>query len=51
LGRVELEKAADIFNFTTLFTTNGTEGEQGTGLGVPLSKEFIEKNGTKSMFP
>ena len=38
------EKTADMFNFNSMFTTNGTAGEQGTGLGLPLCKEFAERN-------
>jgi len=34
-----------LFNFSKQFTTNGTTGEKGTGLGLPLCKEFVERNG------
>ena len=33
-----------LFEFET-FTTRGTDNEQGTGLGLVLCKDFIEKNG------
>ena len=35
-----------IFELET-FTTRGTDNEQGTGLGLLLCKDFIEKNGGK----
>lgn len=34
----------DIFSFKSGNSQVGTEGEKGTGLGLPLCKEFIEKN-------
>ena len=42
---LELEKSSELFKFSTRSTTNGTAGEKGTGLGLPLCKEFVEKHG------
>ena len=44
---IESEKTSKLFNFDTIHSTNGTAGEKGTGLGLPLCKEFVEKNGGK----
>jgi signal transduction histidine kinase len=42
---IPAEKQSKLFNGVTGFTTPGTSNEKGTGLGLPLCKELVEKNG------
>jgi len=44
---IEPEKLAKLFDITQMQTTAGTLGEKGTGLGLLLCKEFVEKHGGK----
>ncbi len=43
VGMDELTRE-NIFNINVVTSTTGTKGERGTGLGLGLCKEFIEKN-------
>lgn len=42
---IEPEKVENMFRFTTLHSTPGTHKESGTGLGLLLCKEFVDKHG------
>jgi signal transduction histidine kinase len=41
---MNLDKAKKLFSLSEAVTTQGTAGEQGTGLGLLLCKELVERN-------
>lgn len=42
---IKREDIDKLFSKTSTYTTYGTSGEKGTGLGLDVCKDFIEKNG------
>ena len=49
LGISEANKEK-LFNIGKLFTTEGTKGEKGSGLGLAVTKQIIEKHGGQIWF-
>jgi PAS domain S-box-containing protein len=44
---MEPERLAKLFDISEVHSTKGTANEKGTGLGLVLCKEFVEKHGGK----
>ncbi|OOM77756.1 sensor histidine kinase RcsC [Clostridium puniceum] len=42
---IKEENIKKLFSIDSNFTTRGTQNEEGTGLGLILCKEFVERNG------
>ncbi len=42
---IDPDKTSNLFHIDNSFTTRGTNDEKGTGLGLTVCREFIEKNG------
>jgi len=44
---ISADNLSKLFDISEVLSTKGTAGETGTGLGLLLSKEFVEKHGGK----
>lgn len=44
---IESKTISSLFSFDRILSNSGTAGERGTGLGLPLCKEFVERNDGK----